>query len=88
MDGSAGRSQISIRLPTDLLEECDRIAAALDRDRTWIVKRALRQYFDGEGADILKEAAGLASLDRNEGVDFDTVQAEVDAIIANARGKT
>jgi len=87
MDGSPPKAQVSIRLPAPMLDCFDRIAAALERDRTWVILRALRQYLDEEGADVLNEAAALASLDRGEGLDFDAVQAEADAIITQARDK-
>ncbi len=87
MDQVASKSQVSIRLPTEILDSFDRIAAAMDRDRTWVILRALKHYLDGEGADVLQEADGMASLDRGKGADFDAVQAEADTIIARARGR-
>ncbi len=49
--------------------------------------RAFRRYLDDEGADILREANGIAALDRGEGVDFDRVMDEADAVIAQATAK-
>jgi predicted transcriptional regulator len=85
MDGTTGKTQLSLRVPIGMAEAFDRIAKALDRDRTWVMLRAFRQYLDGEGADVLQEAAGLASLDRGEGLDFDGVMDEAGAIVAQAR---
>jgi predicted transcriptional regulator len=87
VDDSSGKAQISIRLPADMLDAFGKIASALDRDRSWVVVRALRQYLDHEGADILEEAEGLAALDRGEGVDIDAVLAEADVIIAQAKAR-
>ncbi len=87
MDGVLGKAQVSIRLPTEILGSFDRIAGILDRDRTWVILRALKHYLDSEGADVPQEAKGLASLDRGEGVDFDAVQTEADTIIAQARAR-
>ena len=85
MDGSTGKAHISVRLPTDVLEELDRIADGLILDRHWVILRALTQYLDREGADFLREMEGIAALNRGEGVDFDTVQDEAETIVAEAR---
>jgi len=84
MDGSPENVQVSLRLPAEMREAFDRIAVALDRDRSWVMLHALRQYLDDEGADVLREAEGLAALDRGEGIDFDEVMGEIDDIIAGA----
>jgi predicted transcriptional regulator len=87
MDGTTGKTQLSLRVPVGMVESLDRIAKALERDRTWVMLRALRQYLDREGGDVLQEAEGLAALDRGEGVDFDTVMNEADGFIAQARAE-
>jgi len=87
MDGASESVQTSIRLPLEMREAFDRIAAALARDRNWVMQRAFHQYLDNEGADLLREAEGLAALERGEGVDFDEVMGEVDAIIAQAEAR-
>jgi predicted transcriptional regulator len=86
MDHVASKTQLSIRIPVAMVEGLDRVAAALDRDRTWVLLRACRQYLEAEGADVLNEANGLASLDRGEGQDFDDVMAAADGIVAAAKG--
>jgi predicted transcriptional regulator len=85
MDGVIEKAQLSLRVPVDIVESFDLIAKALDRDRSWVMVRALRQYLDTEGADLLHEAAGLASLDRGEGVEFDSMLDEASAVIAQAK---
>jgi predicted transcriptional regulator len=87
MDGAPEKVQVSVRLPSDVYEALGKIADTLDRDRTWVMLRALNQYLAKEGADVLREAEGLAALDRGEGVDFDRVMEEVDDIIARAEAK-
>jgi predicted transcriptional regulator len=89
MMGEATKStQTSLRVPQDILAAYDRIAAALERDRSWEMLRALRSYLEAEGADVLRDAGGLDALDQGEGVDFDAVQAEADAIVAQGRRRT
>src|SRR3546814_342636 len=82
-----GKIQVSIRLPAEVHEAFGRIADALERDRTWVMLRAFRQYLENEGGDVLREAEGLAALDRGEGVDFDEVMDEVDDIIAQTEAR-
>jgi predicted transcriptional regulator len=60
-------SHVSLRMPNDLIEAFDRIATALERPRSWIMVRALRQYLDeGEGREIEEDTESLAELDRGE----------------------
>lgn len=81
------KTAVSLRVPVDICAALDRIASVLERDRTWVMLRAFRHYLDDEGAYILTEVEGLAALDRGEGVDFDEVMDEVDAIIDRAELK-
>ena len=85
MSVAQDKTQISIRVPFDMIATFDRIATVVERDRSWVMLRALKAYIErGEGRDVLQEIAGLESLDRGEGVDFDTVIGEAEAIIAEA----
>ena len=87
MDTSSVKMQISLRIPADMSDQFGRIAAALDRDRTWVMLRAYRQYLENEGADILQDAEGLAALDRGDGADFDEVMDEAATVITQAKAK-
>jgi predicted transcriptional regulator len=87
MDGSSGKVHLSVRASIAMVEAFDRIAAALERDRTWVILRALRHYLDGEGAEILADASALAALDRGEGADFDAVMAEADRLVAAVKDR-
>ena len=58
------RTQISLRVPANILDDLDRIAAALDRDRTWVLLHAFQFYRDREGSEILADAEGLAAVER------------------------
>jgi predicted transcriptional regulator len=84
MDDVLKDDETSIELPPEMREAFDKIATALGRNRAWVVTRALRQYLDTEGADVLREAEGFAALDRGEGVDFDEVMDQLDEIITQA----
>jgi predicted transcriptional regulator len=78
-------SHLSLRIPSDLIEAFDRLAAALDRPRSWVMVRALRQYVEeGEGAEIAEDTESLAELDRGEIVSSEDLWRRVDEIIGRA----
>ena len=84
------KTQVSLRLPTSLVAEFDKIAVLLDRDRTWVMQKALGQYLAGEGAEIVQDAQGLKELDRGDSVDLDDVLEKARTIVDAAeyrRGK-
>jgi predicted transcriptional regulator len=83
-DGSSA-IPVSVRLPADLIEALDVIATAVERSRSWIIMRALRQYLADEGAEILDVQQGIAEADRGETVSVEEVLAEMRAKIANAK---
>ena len=78
---------VSLRLPADLIETLDKIAAVLERPRSWVMLRALRQYIADEGQEVLDVQEGIAELDRGEGIPIEDVLAEMDEIIAKAEAK-
>ncbi|AKI03421.1 putative transcriptional regulator (plasmid) [Hoeflea sp. IMCC20628] len=78
------KTQVSLRLPTPLVAEFDQIAALLDRDRTWVMQKALGQYLADEGAEVLRDAQGIEELDRGESVDLEDVLEKARTIVAAA----
>jgi predicted transcriptional regulator len=78
---------VSIRVPADVIETLDRIAAVLERPRSWVILRAIRQYLADEGQEMLDVQEGIAELERGEGIPIEDVLAEMDEIIANAEAK-
>lgn len=75
---------ITLRLPTDILSEVEKIAAASQRTRSWVMVRALRLYLAGEGADILNVIKGLQQIEDGDSYDMDEVIGEIEEIV---RGK-
>jgi predicted transcriptional regulator len=76
-------SHVSLRVPNEVVEAFDRIAAALERPRSWVMLRALRQYLDeGEGREIEEDTESLAELDRGESGPFEESLERVREIIA------
>jgi predicted transcriptional regulator len=83
-DDHVGPSHVSLRVPNDVVEAFDKLAAALDRPRSWVMLRALRQYLDEEGAEIAEDIESLAELDRGEVVTSEELQRSVKEIIRRA----
>ena len=76
-------SHVSLRVPNDVIEAFDRIADALERPRSWIMVRALRQYLaEGEGKEIEQDTESLAELDRGEIVSSEELQQRLRKIVA------
>jgi len=88
-DDQVASSHVSLRVPNDLVEAYDKLAAALERPRSWVMLRALRQYLedDGEGAEIFEDLESLAELDRGEMAPFEETLRRVEEIIANAKAR-
>lgn len=89
-DDQPASSHVSLRVPNDLIAAYDRLAAALERPRSWVMLRALRQYLeeDGEGAELFEDLESLAELDRGEIAPFEETLRRVEEIIANAKART
>src|SRR5713226_3307428 len=84
MPEGTNATPVSIRVPADIIETLDKIAAALERPRSWVMLRAIRQYLADEGQEVLDVQEGIAEAERGEVFDFDEVVAELDEIIAQA----
>ena len=78
---------VSLRVPADLIETLDKIAAVLERPRSWVMLRALRQYIADEGQEVMDVQEGIAELDRGEGIPFEEAMAQWEEIIAKAEAK-
>lgn len=78
---------VSIRVPADVVETLDKVAAILERPRSWVILRAIRQYLADEGQEMLDVQEGIEEAERGEVVDFDEVMAGLDEIIAQAEAK-
>jgi len=86
-DSRLPSTHVTLRLPADLVERFDRLATAMERSRSWVMLRALRQYLDAEGAEIAEDIESIAELDRGEGEPFETSLKEIEQIIKRAGKK-
>ncbi len=72
---------ITLRLPVDILQKTETIAAASERSRSGVIVRALRHYLAAEGADILKAMEGQRQLDAGESETLDAVIEDIESIV-------
>jgi len=87
MPDGTNATPISIRVPADVVDTLDKVAAMLERPRSWVILRAIRQYLADEGQEVLDVQEGIEEAERGEVVEFDVVMAELDEIIAQAEDK-
>jgi predicted transcriptional regulator len=78
---------LTLRAPADLAAALDRIATILERDRSWVMLRALRQYLDREGREIVEDSRAIVALDRGEAVPFQDVLDALDEIIGETASR-
>jgi len=86
-DDAVASTHVTLRLPSELVERFDRLATILERPRSWVMHRALRQYLDAEGVEIIGDAESLAELDQGDGAPFAGILHEVERIIKRAEKK-
>ena len=84
-DNHIGSSHVSLRVPDDIIAAFDRVAAMLDRPRSWVMLRALQQYLEDEGAEVAEDVASLAELDRGKIVPAEDLRGRVEEIVAKGR---
>jgi predicted transcriptional regulator len=76
-----GSDMASWNVPADLRLAFVEVATAAGCDRERLVRRALTQYLEGEGADILAAAKGDAEFAQGDSSDFEEVLSEMEAIV-------
>lgn len=72
---------ITIRIDEETADQIDRLADAMDRSRAWIAGAALKRYLLDESRWLADVQAGMAELDRGEGIPHEDVMAEMRAKI-------
>jgi predicted transcriptional regulator len=86
-DSRLPSTHVTLRLPAELVERFDKLAAAMDRPRSWVMLRALRQYLEAEGAEVEDDIERLAEADRGEFEPFENSLKEIEQIIKRAERK-
>ena len=75
---------IALRIPLEILDRVEAVAAASERTRSWVIVRALKHYLDAEGRDILAALEGRSQIAEGRSHDMDEVLDEIDGL---AEGK-
>jgi len=78
---------ITLRVPQDIAEALDKLAAIVERPRSWLMLRALRHYLKTEGADLVEGVEAIAELEHGDSVPAEHVIAEVDEVIKRGKAK-
>ena len=86
-DGSSNAVPISVRLPAEIVEKLDKVAAIMERPRSWVILDAVREYLADEGQEMLDIQASIEELDRGEGIPWEEAMAEFKRKIAEAEAK-
>jgi len=73
---------VSLRVPAEMLEMLDKVAAAVERPRSWVILRALRIYLANEGQEILDIQEGIDEADRGDTVPVEEILARLRARVA------
>jgi predicted transcriptional regulator len=76
---------IAIRVPMDVLADIERVAAGIDRTRSWVMVRALRLYLASEGEEVLSLLRAREQHAADGGHDADDVMKELDAIVSGTK---
>jgi predicted transcriptional regulator len=74
-------STITVRTDPEVVAQIAALAEAMDRSRNWVIEEALKQYIETQSWQIEGIKQAQASLARGEGIPFDDVVAEMDALI-------
>ncbi len=72
---------ITIRTDPEITQKIEALAMAMNRSRNWVIEDALKQYIETQAWQIegIKEA--MAAMDRGEGIAYEDVMAEMEALI-------
>lgn len=78
----------TVRAESNLVNQLDHLASALDRSRNYLVNQALKEYLEQHAWQIEKIGQGIAAADRGELVDHDVVMKEMEELIeSKVQGK-
>ncbi len=75
----AERSVISVHTTPDTRERLEKLAEATRRSKSFLANEAIEQYLDLHEWQIAEINAGLAELERGEGVPHDEVMAWIES---------
>jgi predicted transcriptional regulator len=74
-------STITVRADPEISAKIAALAQVMDRSRNWVIEEALKQYIETQAWQIEGIKQAQASLAQGEGIPFDEVMSEMDALI-------
>ncbi len=74
-------STITVRTNPEISAKIAALAQVMDRSRNWVIEEALKQYIETQAWQIEGIKQAQASLARGEGIPFEDVMDEMDALI-------
>ncbi len=74
-------STITVRTNPEVSAKIAALAQAMDRSRNWIIEEALKQYIETQAWQIEGIKQAQAALAQGEGIPFEDVMDEMDALI-------
>lgn len=80
-------STITIRTEPEVAAKITALAQAMARSRNWVIEEALKQYIETQGWQIEGIKQAQAALARGEGIPFEDVMDEMDALVEDKAKK-
>lgn len=66
---------LSFRVPKDKAEQLERLAAAMDRPRSWLLERALDEYLELQSWQVAEIRKGMEEIRQGKGIPHEDVVA-------------
>jgi predicted transcriptional regulator len=74
-------STITVRTDPEISTKIAALAQVMDRSRNWVIEEALKQYIETQAWQIEGIQQAQVSLSRAEGIPFESVMDEMEALI-------
>ena len=74
-------STITVRTDPEISAKIAALAQVMDRSRNWVIEEALKQYIETQAWQIEGIKQAQASLSQAEGIPFESVMDEMEALI-------
>lgn len=74
-------STITVRTDPEISAKIAALAQVMDRSRNWVIEEALKQYIETQAWQIEGIQQAQASFSRAEGIPFESVMDEMEALI-------
>ena len=83
----ATKNVVSFRLEDSVRDEIDKIADSLDRNRNWVINKAIEGYVEQYHWELQEIDAGLADIEAGRTISSEEFEANVKQMIADNTAK-